>query len=130
VCSKTNVLIVYFYRRGNYLWSCKDNRNIKRFFGDKNRAINWIKFKKIKLLNYHLNIPSDFKRFLFDYNNSEFIECNRTLFKMNAKLLQNSKRNKTLKSLLATRLHSVTSKLEDYHKSYWLAAGTLLGLHS
>lgn len=67
----------------------------------------------------YLLIPSNINTFLFDFQNSKFIECNTTLTKITQDKIKNKKFVKVLKY--------VTSKLENMNKRYWLSSGTLLG---
>ena len=75
-----------------------------------------------------MRIPFKLDSFIFDYYNSKFIECNRSLAERTVKLFglkyaQNQVKNeKTIKLLNYT-----ISKLENLKKKWWLAAGSLLG---
>ena len=73
-------------------------------------------------------IPSDIDQFLFDYKHSKFIECNKeyaqeTLKRVGNNYTINQENNKKVKD----GLKYLKSVLEGYKKTYWLAAGSLLG---
>ena len=73
-------------------------------------------------------IPANIKKFIFDYNVSKFIECNRTLADHNLRVIgekykQNEERNKMLLPVMS----HISKTLERLYKHYWLAGGTLLG---
>ena len=70
------------------------------------------------------SVPDNLKKFLFDYEQSRFIECNRTLANNNVKLMganytQNSKRNKMISGVIT----HISDSLESFYKHYWLAGG-------
>jgi hypothetical protein len=74
-------------------------------------------------------IPSNLKKFLFDYNVSKFIECNRTLAVNNLRLLGDSyKQNVDRNKMLSPVMSHISKTLEGLYKHYWLAGGTLLGI--
>ena len=80
-----------------------------------------------KSVNFIL-VPSNIKNFLFDYNVSKFLECNRTLAdanlrKMGDKYKPNIERN----NMLLPVMSHMSKTLEGLYKHYWLAGGTLLG---
>lgn len=80
-----------------------------------------------KRSNYFL-LPSDIDKFLFEYDHSVFLECNRDLVKKNIQNLgpkhqQDAKKNK----MIGPVLEHISKSLESFRKHYWLAGGTLLG---
>ena len=66
----------------------------------------------------------DTKHFLYQYNNSKFIECNHKLAQSTSKF---QKQNPTKNQLYVSRFKYVKDFLESNQKVYWLIAGTLLG---
>lgn len=76
----------------------------------------------------HFILPSDIDKFLFEYDHSIFLECNRDLVKKNIQKLgskhqQDIKKNK----IVAPVIEHISKSLESFRKHYWLAGGTLLG---
>jgi hypothetical protein len=73
-------------------------------------------------------IPIDLKKFLFDYNHSKFVECDRNLANYNSNLL-GSKYKQDLKknAMVLPVMAYIATTLEGFEKNYWLAGGTLLG---
>ncbi len=74
-------------------------------------------------------VHSNLRHFLYEYENSKFLECNRTTQNQNKKRLgptyeinEHKKRNYT------DVIEYVANSLESYYKNYWLESGTLLGL--
>ena len=70
-------------------------------------------------------MPKDIKRFLFEYDHSEFLECDKSLantIKSNF-YKQNDKRNENI----SKDLKLLTKFLESLYIHYWLSGGTLLG---
>ena len=72
------------------------------------------------------NIPNKLPNFLFDYNHSRFVECNRELAV--ATLSLNFTQNKTLNNRINSNVNYFQTSLLDLKKRYWLAGGTLLGI--
>ncbi len=73
-------------------------------------------------------VPLDIDQFLFDYKHSKFIECNKiyaqeALHRMGPSYKIDEENNLKVKN----GLKYVKSVLEGYKKTYWLAAGSLLG---
>ena len=73
-------------------------------------------------------VPSNLESFLFEYDHSKFLECNREMAKANLRRMgptyrQNLKRNK----MIAKVTEHISDTLESFNKHYWLAGGTLLG---
>lgn len=76
-------------------------------------------------LNNVLYIPKNIQKFLYDYEHSKFIECNRTL----ADSLQQTYAQNVDKSVkIVQSLKYLTLKLEEMYKNYWITSGTLLGI--
>ena len=67
----------------------------------------------------------NYKKFLFDYEHSTFIECNEKLARKNehSNYTQNLLKNKKV----SKRMNHISNKLEKLFKNYWLADGSLLG---
>jgi hypothetical protein len=78
-------------------------------------------------LNYFY-VPSNMKRFTFEYNHSTFIECNRDLARANLRKL-GPKHNQDLKKnkMILPVVTHISETMESMYKHYWLAGGTLLG---
>ena len=74
-----------------------------------------------------LRIPKDTKRFLFDYEHSKFIECNRSMALNVAVKYKNYTQNEALNTRITPCMSYISQKLEKLKKRYWLAGGTLLG---
>ena len=78
-------------------------------------------------------MPANINKFLFDYKNSKFIECNRPLAEYNSNFfkIENSTekyvQKKDKNEIIIKHLNYTISKLEMMSKRYWLAGGTLLG---
>lgn len=70
-------------------------------------------------------IPSKLKSFLYDYNHSKFIECNRLL---SERQIGTVKINIQKLTKILNSLKCITSTLERMRKDYTLLAGTLLGI--
>lgn len=131
-CKLLTLQISIVYERGDFLWIGSDdykNEHANKYFGDTPRALN--KFKLATITDesgLEFNMPSDLKRFLFDYQNSKFLECNTYLAKKNIekigkKYAQNEKKNK----MISPVIEHLSNSLEGFYKHYWLAGGTLLG---
>ena len=74
---------------------------------------------------------SDTDKFLYDYEHSKFIECNRKHAEESKKQMGKTYETGDIQNVKARHgLTYVKSVLEDFRKNYWLAAGTLLGTKS
>lgn len=130
-CKLITIQISIVYERGDFLWIGNDEYKIEqtKYFGDVPRALNAFKLAVIIDENHQeFNVPSDFKKFLFDYDHSKFLECNSFLAKKNfeklgTKYAQNEKKN----NMISPVIEHISNSLEEYYKHYWLAGGTLLG---
>lgn len=71
-----------------------------------------------------LTVPLDTINFLYQYNHSEFIECNYELAESTYKI---QKQNSYKNNFYVSRFSYVKDILESNNKIYWLMAGTLLG---
>ena len=72
--------------------------------------------------------PIKLDQFLFDYKHSKFIECNKKYAEESLNQMGSSyKINKENNIKIKDGLKYIKSVLEGYKKTYWLAAGTLLG---
>ena len=129
-CERLLVQVSIFYERGTFLWIGSDDFKLdEKYFGDIDRAVQ--KFGIIPIRDeakHRVSVPSNIKRFLFDYEHSKFLECNRELAKKNRELMganytQNGKRNKMISSVMV----HISETLESFYKHYFLAGGTLLG---
>ena len=120
--------ISILYDRGDFYWIGKDNSNFNgKMYGDTPRSLN--KFEKSVIIDKGLNIeiivPKDIKKFLFDYDHSKFIECNREMARdlISESYHQNQRINKEVEP----NMIYITKKLESLNIHYWLSGGTLLG---
>ncbi len=82
-------------------------------------------------MQLNVSVPSKLDQFLFDYKHSKFIECNKiyaqeALNRMGPSYKIDEENNLKVKN----GLKYIKSVLEGYKKTYWLAAGTLLGKKS
>ena len=65
---------------------------------------------------------------MFEYNHSEFIECNQELARLNlAKLGPKHNQDAKKNSMVMPVVKYIANSLEENYKHYWLAGGTLLG---
>lgn len=71
-----------------------------------------------------MTVPLDTSSFLYDYKNSEFIECN---YKLAQTINKFSEQNSSKNLLFVSRISYVKDILESLNMNYWLMAGTLLG---
>jgi len=71
------------------------------------------------------NVPSDFKKFTFDYNNSKFIECDEQLVYRNQRY--SYMQNQELNLNVSKDLSYLSQILVSRYKHFWLSGGTLLG---
>lgn len=75
-----------------------------------------------------LKIPENLKQFFYEYNHSQFIECNFELAKHNFQQSNGTHyQHKKLYQERAPCLIHIKKKLESMYKSYWLTSGSLLG---
>ena len=139
-CRNVILQISIVYERDSFLWIGGDhntqrwqsaNVKVDRCFGDKARAISKFKLNKVvddeAARNFYY-IPSDLDQFLFDYDHSAFLECNRELAEstskqMGAKYVNQDKRL----SMIGQTIQYLGDTLSSFKKHYWLAGGTLLG---
>ena len=73
-------------------------------------------------------MPSNFERFFYDYDHSQFIECNSEMVKQNLEYTngtyrQNIFKNEKVKPCFAYLIN----QLESMYKRYWFSSGSLLG---
>ena len=74
---------------------------------------------------------SNLKHFLYEYENSKFLECNRTILKENQKKLGPTYAiDENKKNRISGVIEYVADSLEKFFKNYWLDSGTLLGKNS
>ena len=130
-CGKLVIQIGILYERSNFLWNGRERKKVNSgfLFGDTPRAFS--NFNSAKLIDNHgraFNVPTDVKRFLFDYDHSKFIECNKFLTKKNLDTLGDSYAQNEVRNAMITPITKyISNSLESYYKHYWLAGGTLLG---
>lgn len=97
--------------------------NMRLPYGDTLRVIIESDFIKDKL---PFSFPRNVSHFLWLYNTSEFIECNRNL----ANEMENKYhlyQNATQLNLTITPMRNIADGLNKFEKHHWLAGGTLLG---
>ncbi|CAF0938365.1 unnamed protein product [Brachionus calyciflorus] len=126
------IQISAIYDRGDFLWIPRDNfkwPNYRKYFNDKTRSLNHFKIYQVNFSNnYKVYKPQNIQKFLYDYKNSEFIECNYDLAKYNyVSSGYRYRQNLTKNEIVSTKLDYIKQIIESYHKDYWLAGGTLLG---
>ncbi len=143
-CRSVVLQIVIAYERGSFLWLGSDSdgprsvpRAKERSFGDVPRAMSRTKLQKIVASRGNNNnnitdfyyIPADLDQFLFDYEHSSFIECNRQMAAKTRARMGNEYVNKPqrLKMLAGVADYLSETLSVTFRKHYWLAGGTLLG---
>ena len=128
-CKQIIFQIVIVHQRGNFFWINSDNFQADKHLGDVPRAIS--KFSLVSIVDDYSNkfkVTQNVKRLLFDYKNSRFIECDRSLANRNLVVNGSSYKQDLKKNgMISSKLEYVTSELENMHRHYWLAGGTLLG---
>jgi hypothetical protein len=75
---------------------------------------------------FSFSFPRNVSHFLWLYNTSEFLECNRTL----ANQMENEYylyQNISQLNLTILPMRNIAYALNQLEKHYWLAGGTLLG---
>lgn len=128
----TFIQLAIFYERNNYCWigsSSIGSKNNNKWFGDTPRLMSQIKeTTEIRIGKIKILIPSDLKKFLYDYDHSVMRECNSLLAAENLKL-SNGKYKQNLKknSRVLPGLKYIIEKFETNFKSYWIDSGSLLG---
>ena len=128
-CRSYIIQLVIFYNRGNFLW-IGDSVNAPRtaWFGDTNRAMSKFELEEVFDSKFNcLLIPINLEMFLFNYEHSKFLECNRTLAVKVAEKNTNYSQNILLNQKTRPCMVYIAEKFEHLQKRYWLAAGTLLG---
>ncbi len=129
-CTLLTIQVSIVYQRGNFLWILNDDYTRQNHrnspFGNVPRAFNRFEITRIEDVDSNtFYIPSDIKKYFFDYEHSEFIECNKKLQFINSNpgYLQNDKMNK----MISPSMEYISRSLEGAFKRYWLSGGTLLG---
>ena len=89
------------------------------------------RFKLVTVLNnfgHFFYVPSNLKRFAFDYDHSVFIECDTELAeKTQGPNGPNYNQNADKNTEMMMTLQYVVGTMSFHKKNYWLHAGTLLG---
>lgn len=116
----------YFLIEKNHI---KLPNDIKLSFGDTTRVVllNRTELSPIKN-KFSFSFPRNISHFLWLYNVSEFIQCNRIL----ANEMENKYRlyqNDSQLNLTIAPMRNIAYGLNQLEKHYWLAGGTLLGKH-
>ncbi|GFT30497.1 fukutin [Nephila pilipes] len=136
--------LVVFYERGNFLWhsSLKIPPNVKRAFGElnfaesasayENFAYESLGFKEESLS--FINIPSSPQYFLFEMENSKFLECNSTVVSSFLKLNRTGIPNKhsslsveRFNKRTAVGLQELKAVFNPLLMHFWIWSGTMLG---
>ena len=75
-------------------------------------------------------IPSNIKKFLFDYEHSKFIECNRSMAKINRNLNKTNygSKHKKREKEIPVCLEHMLNYLDKNYKRFWMVSGTMLGM--
>ena len=82
-------------------------------------------FMEEESVGTRLNVPADIATFLYDYDHSPFIECNRSLARR--VLVGNYKQNVQKNTNLSAPIFEIHDIFMQNKKHFWLAGGTLLG---
>jgi hypothetical protein len=126
-----SIQLVIFHQRGNFLWTGKDDLSIKsdkKYYADVARGFQRFEIVKKLINNFSINIPKDTSQFLYDYNQSKFIECNSELAQKNfIKMGANYTEKAHFKHIISNCTTKLTGFLESKQKYYFLTAGSLLG---
>jgi hypothetical protein len=127
-CERLTVQIAILYDRATFLWLPEDDYQAERQFCDTARAFR--RFELSTLVDdqsdVRVLVPSNIKFFLFEYDHSKFLECNKALSK-NISIDKGYKIDVKRDAIIAKGLVYLASYLESIYKHYWLASGTLLG---
>ena len=115
-----------FYKRGEFYWigggSDEDNDEEAMWFGNFPRAMQSF------TTNIYKDRELNLKRFLYDYEHSKFIECNKTSAERNLNIYgQNYRQTSEHLSRIMPGLQFLSQSLEKFYKNYTLISGTLLG---
>ncbi|CAF1246082.1 unnamed protein product [Adineta ricciae] len=100
-----------------------DDDNVHLPFGDKLRAVDHIESESYEYLFYY---PRNVPHFLWLYETSEFLHCNRQL----ADQMENDLhiyQNTSQLNITVVPMKNIAFALDKLQKRYWLAGGTLLG---
>ncbi|CAF1348610.1 unnamed protein product [Adineta ricciae] len=98
-------------------------KNVHLPFGDKLRAIDYFETELHEYLFYY---PRNVSHFLWLYDSSEFIHCNRRLASR-MKKKYNIHESMSQLSLIVKPMVHIGQSLNQLQKHYWIAGGTLLG---
>ena len=128
------IQLTVFYGRYDYYWIGADQVDAKRhkkWFGDTQRLMSKInEIKELKIGKAKFFIPSDIKRFLFDYSHSIMLECNYSLASENFRLSNGKyKQNLRKNSRILPGFQYMIQKFESTYTNYYLDSGTLLGFY-
>lgn len=132
-----NIQFAVFYRRKSFYWigNATDDNDFNSitkpdsiWFGDTPRAVSVFhrRLVKINRLKY-VYVPSNMRKFLFDYSHSVFVECNNE--KNVSMMVYNRNKKNSIKRNRAM-LHGfrhVIDIIEFEQKNWWLDGSTLLG---
>ena len=78
--------------------------------------------------SFRMKLPENIDRFLFDYEQSHFVGCNKILANKHTRLnKENLTRINQRNTNILNGLVNLTEHLENNLKRYYLSAGTLLG---
>jgi len=129
-CHFLTIQVSVVYERGNFLWTLSDeytrHRHRDSLYGRVPRALG--RFGITRIVDTDLNkfnVPSNIKKYLFDYEHSEFIECNKQLQAVNSN--SNYVQNNAMNRRVWPAMDYIARSLEGLSRHYWLGGGTLLG---
>ena len=74
--------------------------------------------------------PSNYEKFIFDYDRSEFIECRKELFESNLKRIGTNFSQDLQRNLrIAQSAQNLTQYFDDRLVHYWISDGATLGCY-
>lgn len=122
-CESINLQISIYYEREKFWWLPQDDFVLgKKILNDKPRAFKKLKTKKIPFLDYQVNIVEDKVHFLYEYKNSEFIECRtREVEPYETK----TKHNLSKKQRISDVLFKTVDIIESSNVNYWVVGDSL-----
>ncbi|KAI0981788.1 hypothetical protein GJ496_007425 [Pomphorhynchus laevis] len=121
--------IHFFNRIGDYYKICNVNLSNKFPFGDVDRSMDEFDLT-LKHFKTHCDIivPADSQQFNFNYQSSQFIECNRTSMDwIYSKYPEQKASELFLQSKILSGLKAMKHRSNSMRKHLFMFAGTLLG---
>lgn len=122
-CEAVNLQISIYYERENFWWLPEDDFvSGKKILNDKPRAFKKLKTKKISFFDSQVNVVEDKSHFLYEYKNSEFVECRRTdVEPYETKNKRNVSKTQKIMDILFNSFDVIESSKIDY----WLVGDSL-----